>query len=429
MAVRLEKALELLRSWPAFRVFRHADFRLLWFGALISFTGSQIQMVAQGAYVYEVTGRKTALALVAVFGMLPVTILSPVMGAVVDLFDRRKIIILTSIALFLATAYNAYGASTHTLTIMQIYAVALIGGFVQTVEPTSRQTIVREVVGDQDLAQAVPLQAMTFNIAKSIGPAIGGILTSAFGFATCFWANSISFLAMTFAAMAIKTKTEKSERRPQPIKDLIFEGMLFTMRNPSLRMLFLMEGALSLFGMPYFFQMPAIAKDFFHLDEAGLGVCYTANGLGALTGLITIATLSVRPIKTRIVRYAMSTFAVALAALCVTRNFALALPLFAILGACSISMFNTTNTLFQLISPGQLRGRVLSMHLWAIAGLAPLGNLWMGWIADAFGLPVALGIGGACVAAGAVLAFANRKKLIEPVVVSEPVEREGGGAR
>lgn len=386
-------------------------------------------MVAQGAYVYEVTGRKTALALVAVFGMLPVTILSPIMGAVVDLFDRRKIIALTSIVLCVATAFNAYGATNHTLTIAQIYLVALIGGFVQTVEPTSRQTIVREVVGDQDLAQAVPLQAMTFNIAKSIGPAIGGVLTSAFGFATCFWANSISFLAMTFAALAIKTRIKEGERRPQPIKDLIFEGMLFTMRNPSLRMLFLMEGSLSLFGMPYFFQMPAIAKDFFHLEEAGLGVCYTANGIGALTGLITMATLSTRPIKTTVVRWAMATFAVALVAMCFTRNFVLALPLFAILGACSISMFNTTNTLFQLISPGPLRGRVLSMHLWAIAGLAPLGNLWMGWFADTFGLPSALLAGGIAVAVGAVLALAFRGRLVEPDVAPELGETEKNGAR
>ncbi|MFM9873305.1 MAG: MFS transporter [Fimbriimonadaceae bacterium] len=416
MSGQIERALTFLKAWPAFRVFRHRDFRLLWFGALISFTGTQIQMVAQGAYIYQLTGRKTDLALVAVFGMLPVTILSPIVGVLVDLMDRRKMLIGTSIILFVSTAFNAFAASNHTLTLVQILIVALIGGLVQTVEPTSRQTIVREVVGDQELSQAVPLQAMTFNLARAIGPAIGGILTAAFGFATCFWVNTVSFLAMTYAAIALKTKVPSSGRPGQPIKDLIFEGMLFTFRDPSLRMLFLMEGALSLFGVPYMFQMPAIAKDLFHLDEAGLGLCYSAIGIGAITGLITIITISKRNLKTKIVRLAMSSFGVSLVALSFCQNIYVAMPLLAILGASSIAQFNTTNTLFQIISPAPLRGRVLSMHMWAIAGLAPLGNIWMGAAADAYGLPPALIFGGTCVAIGATIAWLNRKNLVEPQI-------------
>lgn len=376
-------------------------------------------MVAQGAYIYELTGRKTDLALIAVFGMLPVTILSPIVGVLVDLLDRRKMLIGTSIVLCISTAFNAISATNHTLTLAQILIVSLIGGLVQTVEPTSRQTIVREVVGDDQLSQAVPLQAMTFNLARAIGPAIGGILTAAFGFATCFWVNTFSFLAMTYAAVALKTKVPASGRPGQPIKDLIFEGMLFTLRDPSLRMLFFMEGALSLFGVPYMFQMPAIAKDLFHLDEAGLGLCYSAIGIGAITGLITIISISKRNLKTKIVRLAMSSFGVSLVALSFVNNVYFALPFLAILGASSIAQFNTTNTLFQIISPTPLRGRVLSMHMWAIAGLAPLGNLWMGAAADAFSLPAALIFGGTCVAIGASLAWLNRKKLVEPQTISE----------
>lgn len=415
------KALEFLKSWPAFKVFRHRDFRLLWFGAFISFTGSQIQMVAQGAYIYELTGRKTDLALVAVFSMLPVTILSPIVGVLVDLLDRRKILIGTSVTLFLATAYNAIAATNHTLTLAQILIVALIAGLVQTVEPTSRQTIVREVVGDQELSQAVPLQAMTFNMARAIGPAIGGILTAAFGFAACFWVNTVSFLAMIFASVAIKTRVPAANRPGQPIKDLIFEGMLFTFRDPSLKMLFLMEGSLSLFGVPYMFQMPAIAKDMFGLDEAGLGLCYSAIGIGAITGLITIIAISNRNLKTKIVRLAMASFGISLIALSFVQSVYLALPFLAILGASSIAQFNTTNTLFQIISPAPLRGRVLSMHMWAIAGLAPLGNIWMGASADAYGLPPSLLFGGTAVAIGATLAWINRKKLVEPITISEEI--------
>lgn len=371
-------------------------------------------MVAQGAYVYELTGKKTALGLVAFFSMIPVTILGPFSALLVDMLDRRKILITTSCILLVATVFNATAASMGTLSFVQIIAIALIGGLVQTVEPTSRQTIVREVVGEEDLAQAVPLQAMTFNIARTMGPAIGGVLTAAFGIAICFWLNAISYLAIIYAAFALKTIVPPGTRRGQPIKDLIFEGMLFTFRDSSLRTLFLMEGALSLFGVPYIFQMPAIAADQLGLNEAGLGICYSAIGIGALTGLITIATISNRPFKTRIVGIAMFTFGLALTTLAFTKSVYFAAPLLFITGFCQIAQFNTTNTLFQLLSPQALRGRVLSMHLWAIAGLAPLGNLLIGGLGDLVGLTPALAFGGIAVFLGSIIAYLNRKNLIEP---------------
>ncbi|MBA4293657.1 hypothetical protein C0431_11900 [bacterium] len=419
MSGPLERAYAFIQSWPAFRVFRHRDFRLLWFGALISFTGAQVQMVAQGAYVYDLTGKKTALGLVAFFSMIPVTILGPFSAVLVDMLDRRKILITTSVILMIATVFNATAASIGTLTFVQILAIALIGGLVQTVEPTSRQTIVREVVGEDDLAAAVPLQAMTFNLARTIGPAIGGILTAAFGIAVCFWVNAVSYIAILYAAIALKTVVPPGARRGQPIKDLIFEGMLFTWRDSSLRTLFLMEGTLSLFGVPYIFQMPAIAADQLGLDPAGLGICYSAIGIGALTGLVTIATISNRPFKTRIVGIAMFTFGLALTTLAFTKSIYFAAPLFFVTGFCQIAQFNTTNTLFQLLSPQALRGRVLSMHLWAIAGLAPLGNLLIGGLGDLIGLTPALAFGGTAVFLGTIIAFFNRKQLKEPQVMSE----------
>lgn len=416
MAVWLSRFVGLLRRWPATRVFRHRDFRLIWFGALVSFTGSQIQMVAQGAYVYDITGQKTALGLVNFFAMIPVTLLSPISGVLVDLLDRRKILIGTSITLFIASAFNAFQATINALTFFQIAAVALIGGLVQCIEPTSRQTIVREVVGEDDIAQAIPLQSMTFNIARAVGPAVGGIIAGVFGFAICFWINSLSFLAMIFAAVSLKTRVEPRTNRHGPIKDLIFEGLLFTVRDRSLFTLLLMEGLLSLFGIFYMSQMPAIAEDMLGLDPRGLGFCYTAVGIGALCGLTLTVTISHRPLKGKIVLCAMAVFGACLALVSFTRRLIFAAPFFALMGAGSIAQFNTTNTLFQLLSPPALRGRVLSMHMWAISGLAPIGSLLMGGMADHVGLPETLLVGGILVSLGAVGAFVFRGNLREPQV-------------
>lgn len=405
-----------IKAWPGFRVFAYPDFRLIWIGAFLSFTGSQVQMVAQGAYVYDITGSKSALAFVTFCSMIPVTVFGPILGAMVDIWDRRKIMIGTSILLSAVTGANAIAASFGVLTYAQILAVALIGGFVQTVEPPSRQTIVREVVGDKELASAIPLQAMTFNLARVIGPAIGGVLAAALGYAVCFWVNTFSFLAVGISASRIKTKLAPGQKRVQPIRDLIAEGIRYTFRNPNLRLLFFMEAAISTFGTSYLFQMPAITKDLFGLGKAGLGMFHSAVGVGAFLGLITITSLSVRPIKTKIVRFAMGTFVVAMVLLSIAPSPILALPCVALLGACTIMQFNTTNTLFQMLSPEALRGRVISMHMWAIAGLAPVGTLAMGWVADVFGLRTMLLCGAAGVGACFLFALSRRQDLAEPPV-------------
>ena len=407
-------------SWPGFRVFRHRDFRLLLIAAFLSFPGAQVQMVAQGAYVFHLNGRTTDLGLVAFFGMIPVTLLSPIMGVVVDLWDRKKILIWVSLLMAALAAWNAatlaFGHGDKPLTLLQILFVACLGGIMQTMEMPSRQTVVREVVGEKDLASAIPLQAMTFNMARIVGPSIGGLLTAAVGYAVCFWINAVSYVGIMFAVLSIKTDLRPATKRVQPIKDLIFEGMLYTFRNQSLKILFVMEGTLSLFGIPYIFQMPAIAKQMFNLDEAGLGMCYTSIGIGAFIGLVTLAGISLKPIKTKLVGSAMGTFAVCLVLLSLVRWTPLAFFLMSVIGSSAIMQFNTTNALFQMLSPDRLRGRVLSMHMWAISGLAPIGNLWMGLAGDQIGLRSTLIIGGILVSAGAVWAFTRRRLLQEPPV-------------
>lgn len=403
-----------LATWQGFRAFSIRDFRLIWIGAFLSFTGGQIQMVAQGAYVFEITRSNSALGLVAFASMVPVTILGPFMGVLVDVLDRKKVLVTCAIVLAAATAWNAATASLGVLTFAQILVVALIGGLVQTIEPTSRQTIIREVVGEENLASAVPLQAMTFNLARVVGPALGGIISAAYGFAVCFWINTFSFGFVIVTTLLIKTPLSIGERKPQPIKDLLFEGMLYTVREKSLKTIFVMEGALSLFGVAYLFQMPAVASDLLGLDKAGLGFLYSVIGLGAITGLVTLALISHHRIKSILVRGAMATFAIALFALSLAPTVAVAIPCLALLGACTIMQFNTTNTLFQLLSPQALRGRVLSMHLWAIAGLSPIGNLLIGFLADSFDLRVALATGAVGVAAVALWGHTQRHTIVEP---------------
>lgn len=414
MAHKSERIAQKIRLWPGFRVFRHADFRLLWLGTFLSFTGTQIQTVAQSAYVYQITGSKTALGMVAFCSMIPITVFGPVAGIVADLFDRRKILVTTSVLVALFTAWNAIAAQLGVLAYWQILLVATVGGLVAVVEQPSRQTIVREVVGDDDLASAIPAQAMTFNLARIIGPAIGGVLVAAVGVFVCFWVNAVSYFGIAGAALALKTSLKPRPRTSQPVRDLIFEGMLYTFRDPTLRTLFLVEGGLSVFGIGYIAQIPAIAKDMLRLNEAGLGMCYSSVGIGALAGLVLMATVSDRPYKTIATRIAVTVFSLALTGLSYAPTPWIALPLMGLLGTSAMMQFNTTNTLFQLLSPSRLRGRVLSMHMWAIGGLAPICSMWMGTLADQIGLRETLLIGGVLVALTATFGWINRRLVPEP---------------
>jgi MFS family permease len=230
---------------PAFRALRHRDFRLLWFGAIISFTGVQVQGIAQGFLVYELTGDKAMLGLVMFASLAPVSLFGPVLGVFADVLDRRKIMVVTSIVLAIGAAFLAIAAQLGFIQYWHIIAVALMNGMVTTLENPARQSIVREVVPEYDLPAAVPSMGLTFNLARVIGPAIGGLLTYSVGPEYCFWINAVSFAAMVIATMLISVDLSPRYREPQPVRDLLMEGMLYTMREKALKTLFFRSSSAS----------------------------------------------------------------------------------------------------------------------------------------------------------------------------------------
>lgn len=404
-----------LTSIPALRALRHSDFRWLWIGALLSFTGSQIQNVAQGFYVYQITGDKQKLALVAFCLFIPMSFLAPVAGVVADIVHRRTIIVVAMLvnaatALFIAIAY-----SMGSLEYWHLLVVAVITGVMQSVEAPARQSIVRLVVPAEDFASAIPAQALTFNLARVAGPAIGGFLADQFGPGACFYINAASFLGLIAAAFAIKTDLSPAEREPQPIWDLLTEGTRYTFKNSALRTLFIMEATTS-FCAFYISQMPAIADSMLKVDAQGLGYLYTAVGVGAITGLVTLSAISHLPYKPLICRVAMVLVGVSMVAFAFVTNIYVALPILALLGFGTMLQFNTTNTLFQLMSPPHLRGRVIAMHLWALAGLAPGGILVFGIVAERLSLPIAFWSAGALLMVAAIWAYVVRGNVYEPKV-------------
>lgn len=388
------------------RALRHRDFRLLWIGAFLSFVGSWIQNVALGALVvYKLHGDEAELGLVSFCQLAPVALLGPFAGTLTDTTDKRSLLIFAQFLLGGGAIYLSWQTYIGTATFWDIRAVAILFGVVGTFETPTRQAIVSRVVPPEDLAEAIPINAMTFNMGRVLGSALGGVMLKVMGYAACFLANGVSYLTLIFGVMMIKSNLKAGIRSAQPIKDLVLEGIRYTFRDPRLRTLFVLESILSAFGLVYLPLMPAFAKSVLHLDEGGLGLAATMVGVGAMLALFMVSYLAKFPYKGKLVRIAMMVMGTFLILLAFTKNPILAYAIFPVLGLCSIAQFNTTNTLFQILSPDALRGRVLSMHVWAISGLSPFANLLFGWTAKHLSVSFTYALGGTVVLCTGVWAW------------------------
>ena len=406
---------ERFKSNPSVLVLRHRDFRLLWFGAFLSFMGTWVQNVAQGWLVYDITGERTKLAIVTFVGMAPMAVLAPFAGALTDRWNRRvTLVVCQSVyavnALFLAAATHG-----NWVRYEYILGVAALNGFASVVEVPTRQSLVSEVVPLDEIPAAVPLQGLTFNGSRLLGPSIGGELLARFGPESCYLINGISYLALISAVIAIRADiSARLAKEPQPMVDLIKEGMLYTWRDKTLKTLFLMEVTTSVFAMFYIPLMPALIKDVLQGGERTLGTAMTSIGVGAVCGLITVSAIAHLGNRRKLLLGAMGGLSLGLLGLSFARSLLVAAPFLALMGFSAVMQFNTTNTLFQMLAPANLRGRVLSMHIWAISGFGPITIPLFGLLADKLGLSAALQIGSFAMLGGFLLAVRSRSRLELP---------------
>lgn len=364
----------------------------------MSFTGGWMQTVAQGYFVYSLTNDESKLAFVSFCASFPVFLFGFVAGSFADHYDKRTILIITQALFAAGPLYLAVATHFHFVEYWHIVVCALLQGLVGCVEMPVRQSVISRVVPPEELAAAVPVNAMTFNTARIFGPAFGAVVLASVGVAACYLINGISYLALIWSATRIKSDLRARPSPPQPIYDLIFEGMRYTFKDVRLRTLFLLETLTACFGIVYVPLLPAFVHQILGYGEVNMkvnghiqlvdtsraanGNCYTAIGIGAIVGLLVVTQISDKPFKATIIRLAMWMIAASLSLLSFVHNIWMAYVLLALLGMSVVAQFNTTNALFQVLSPERIRGRVLSMHFWGLSGLAPFGTLLYGWIAS-----------------------------------------------
>jgi MFS family permease len=392
-------------SPPAlFRALQHRNYRLFFLGQLVSLIGTWMQSVAQAWLVYRLTGSAVLLGTVGFASQIPVFLLSPIGGVVADRRERRRVLLATQSASMVLALALALLTLSGRIEVWQLLTLAALLGVANGFDIPTRQSFVVELVGRQDLVNAIALNSSMFNGARIVGPAIAGVVVAAVGEGWCFLANAASYLAVLASLLAIRLppRARLASPRTGPAAQIL-EGWRFVARTAPIRALLLLLGLVSLTGMPYAVLMPVIAEDVLHAGASGLGLLMGASGTGALIGALVLARRASPRGLGSWVAWAALAFGAALIAFSLSRQFWLSVALLLPVGFSMLLQMSSSNTLIQSMVPDELRGRVMAAYSMMFMGMSPLGALLAGTLAEAVGAPATIAIGGAVCLAGSLV--------------------------
>ncbi len=385
----------------------HRLFRNYWTGLFLSNVGSWMQTVAQGWLVLRLSDSALVLGLVTFAGSIPSLLLAPLAGVAADRLDRRRLLLATQ-STQMACAL-VLGASTGLgfASVPLVAAVAILNGIANAFMTPSHQSLFLDLVGREDLMNAIALNSMQFNLSRVVGPMLAGFTIAAFSETACFLVNALSFVAILVPLATLPPLPVRPGRQRGAWVDLRI-GLRFARRDAVMPSLLAISGAIAIFGTSPVTLAPLFAKKLLHVGPEGLGGMLSAVGLGAVATALAVASLGDFASKGRGLLVAACAFAVSLVGLAVSRNYALSLGFLALLGGAMMACSSLINTLMQKKAPDRLRGRVISLFVLTWLGFVPLGNLQAGAVAQRFGPAAALYVGAAGIAATlAVVRFAR----------------------
>jgi MFS family permease len=395
------------------RALRHRNYRLFIGGQLISLVGTWMQTVAQSWLVYRLTGSAVLLGVVGFSSQIPVFLLSSVGGTVADRYNRRRIVIATQTSSMILALILAGLTLAQVIQVWHIFILASLLGIVNAFDMPSRQSFIVEMVGREDLGNAIALNSSMVNSARMLGPAVAGILVSLVGEGWCFFLNGVSYIAVIAGLLMMNLLPRRPARKETSAFRSILEGFRYVWTTAPIRTLLLLLGLVSLMGMPYAVLMPLFADKILHGGPRGLGLLMAATGIGALVGALRLASKSDTRGLARWVMFASGGFGVCLILFSLSQTFWLSFALLLPTGFCMMTEMASSNTLIQSMVPDHLRGRVMAVYAMMFMGMAPFGSLLSGAVAERFGAPAAVAFGGTACILGS-LAYARRMPSLRP---------------
>lgn len=379
-----------VRRIDTFRALQHYNFRLYLFGQLISLAGTWMQIVAQGWLVYELSRSEAMLGIVGFASAIPALVVTPWAGVVIDQVRKRNLLLLTQAAAMSLALILAGLTFAGVVEVWHIVVLAVLLGVVNAFDGPARQAFVVEMVGARDLPNAIALNSMTFNAARVIGPAFGGVLLATVGSAWCFTFNGLSFLAVIVSLLAMRLhQAQLVHDRRSPWQQLK-SGVQYAFAQSELRGLLLLAFFFSTFGISYNTVLPSFVDRILGAGAAGFGMITAASGVGAVAGALLVATFGDRGHRGEWLHYAAMSFPVILTLFAFNRSYPLALALAVLLGVGFMLQFTLINTLLQTRVSNEMRGRVMSLYTLTFFGFTPFGNLALGALSEAIGMSVAM---------------------------------------
>ena len=402
-------------SHSAFAALRHRDFRLLWLGQIVSITGSQMQFVAINWHVYLLTKDPLALGLVGLFRGVPIIVCSLAGGVVADAVDRKRAMMVTQTVMLLTAALLTAETLGGLTSVWPIYVLSGISAAAQAFDTPARQALMPTLVPEEDFPNAVSLGIIVFNVAIIAGPAIAGFILAETGPAIIYGVNALSFLAIIGALIAMRTsgKPDLQRGRREALSfGALKEGLRFVWQTPIIVQTMTLDFAATFFGSATLL-LPIFAQERLHVGARGYGFLAAAPAVGSVLTALVMARLGTLRRQGRLVVASVAVFGVATAIFGVSTVYWLSLLMLATLGAADTVSTVLRQTIRQLVTPNQLRGRMTSINMMFFMGGPQLGELEAGALARVIGAPLSVVLGGLGALICAALAAVKSKSLME----------------
>jgi len=386
---------------PFLRAFRHRNYRLFFGGQLISLIGTWMQSVAESWLVFRLTGSSALLGVSSFASLAPVFLFATLGGTIADRAKRHRIIVTTqTVSMILPLTLSAL-TFTHTVRVWHVFVLAACLGVVNAFDIPARQAFLVEMVGREDLMNAIALNSSVFNGAAVIGPSVAGVLIGFLGVKFCFLINSLSFLGPIAGLLLMSNlpRLVRDEESAASVWERIREGAAYARHDRLVGTLLLTVGVFSMFAMNRLTLIPLFAEKVLHVGATGFGFLMAALGLGALTGALSL--VAIPRVNGRRQFWFGVAWAVMLLLFSSSRNFWLSLAALYGAGVCQMLFVATANTRIQLVTPDHLRGRVMALYAQAVMGVGPIGSTQAGALSALLGPPAAMAIG--AVIAGATV--------------------------
>src|ERR1700690_1182470 len=376
-----------------FKAFQYRDFRLMWIGACTSSIGTWMQIVAQGWLIYRLSHSAFLLALDQFLGGIPIFLFSLIGGVVADRVERRRVLLGSQYVQMASAGLLTVLVIMGRVHVWHILCLSFVSGFAQAFGGPAYQALIPTLVEKEDMPNAIALNSIQFNVAVMVGPALAGQALAKLGEMRCFGLNAVSFPAPVISLSMI-TARFLPQKTTESVLTSLKEGIKFVRRQPSMEALIILAFCMTGLSMPMRTYFPVFVKDIFHRGPETYGNLLALMGLGSIFGSLGVAWLGNIKRKGRLALAALMCLGVGISGFALSKWLPFSGVMLVLTGASMMAVFANVNSLVQLITTNEMRGRVMSVYNFAFRGGMPMGNLLSGWLVPMFTAPIVLGVNG-----------------------------------